>query len=190
MAITVPFLLIVIILLQHFYLRTSRQLRLLDLESRSPLYSHFMETISGLATIQAFQWQELFSRKNLKLLDASQRPYYLLYCIQRWLTLVLDLIVAAEAVILVGLVIKFKGSVSVGLIGVSLNNILCESSFSLLLAFADKKNSIQQQPFKRNFRMDAARGLAWINIKSTGFCGQCPAGRCCGDKDPASCAVA
>lgn len=145
MAITVPFLLIVIILLQHFYLRTSRQLRLLDLESRSPLYSHFMETISGLATIQAFQWQELFSRKNLKLLDASQRPYYLLYCIQRWLTLVLDLMVAAEAVILVGLVIKLKGSVSVGLIGVSLNNILCESSFSALFAFSDKKsNSIQQ----------------------------------------------
>lgn len=145
MAITVPFLLIVIILLQHFYLRTSRQLRLLDLESRSPLYSHFMETISGLATIQAFQWQELFSRKNLKLLDASQRPYYLLYCIQRWLTLVLDLMVAAEAVILVGLVIKLKGSVSVGLIGVSLNNILCESSFSAFFAFSDKKsNSFQQ----------------------------------------------
>lgn len=129
MAVTVPFLLIVIIILQHFYLRTSRQVRLLDLESRSPLYSHFMETISGLATIQAFQWQERFRRKNLNLLDASQRPYYLLYCIQRWLTLVLDLIVAAEAVILVGLVIKLKGSVSVGMIGVSLNNILCESSF-------------------------------------------------------------
>lgn len=139
MAITVPFLLIVIILLQHFYLRTSRQLRLLDLESRSPLYSHFMESISGLATIQAFQWQERFCHKNLKLLDASQRPYYLLYCIQRWLTLVLDMIVAAEAVILVGLVIKLKGSVSVGLIGVSLNNILCGFSFSAPLAFADQK---------------------------------------------------
>ncbi|GAM36282.1 vacuolar glutathione S-conjugate transporter [Talaromyces pinophilus] len=128
MTITVPFLLIVIILLQNFYLRTSRQLRLLDLESRSPLYSHFMETISGLATIQAFQWQKRFRRKNLQLLDASQRPYYLLYCIQRWLTLVLNLIVAAEAVILVGLVIKLRGSVSVGLIGISLNNILSFSN--------------------------------------------------------------
>lgn len=129
MTITVPFLLIVIIVLQKFYLRTSRQLRLLDLESRSPLYSHFMETITGLATIQAFQWQERFRRKNLQLLDASQRPYYLLYCIQRWLTLVLNLIVAAEAVVLVGLVIKLRGSVSVGVIGISLNNILCGSSF-------------------------------------------------------------
>ncbi|OKL59747.1 hypothetical protein UA08_04922 [Talaromyces atroroseus] len=124
MTITIPFLLLALILLQHVYLRTSRQLRLLDLESRSPLYTHFMETISGLSTIQAFRWQDRFQEKNFRLLDASQRPYYLLYCVQRWLVLVLDLIVAAEAIVLVTLAVTLRSETSVGLVGVSLNNIL------------------------------------------------------------------
>lgn len=125
MAISVPFLIIAVFFLQYFYLKTSRQLRLLDLESRSPLYSHFLQTINGLATIQAFGWEEQFFEKKAKLLDISQRPYYLLYCIQRWLTLVLDLIVAAEAVLVVCLAVRLKHSTSVGLLGVSLNSILC-----------------------------------------------------------------
>ena len=66
--------------------------------------------------------------QNLMDLDFSQRPYYLLYCVQRWLNMVLDLIVGAEAVLVVGLAVWLRSSTSVGLLGVSLNNILCKSS--------------------------------------------------------------
>lgn len=124
MAISVPFLLISLFLLQHFYLKTSRQLRLLDLESRSPLYSHLLDTVEGLATIQAFGWEADFRIVNSKLLDVTQRTYYMLNCIQRWLTLVLDLIVAAEAVIVISLAVSLRHTTSVGLLGVSLNSIL------------------------------------------------------------------
>ena len=111
-------------MLQKFYLRTSCQLRLLDLEAKSPLYSHLLDTHSGLATIRAFGWQEHFRETNLDFLDLSQRPFYLLYCCQRWLNLVLDLTVAGLAVLLVTLALLVKsapGSVS---IGVSLLSIL------------------------------------------------------------------
>lgn len=84
-----PLIIVAIYLLQKIYLKTSRQLRLLDLESKSPLYSHFTETLSGLTTIRAFGWQTQSAAKNRRLLDISQKPYYLLYCIQRWLNLVL-----------------------------------------------------------------------------------------------------
>lgn len=127
MAITTPFLMIAVFILQHFYLRTSRQLRLLDLEAKSPLYSHFLESINGLTTIQAFGWQREFIEKNHRLLNNSQRPYYLLYCIQRWLSLALDLIVTSEAVILVCMAVTLRNSSNVGLLGVSLNNVLCKS---------------------------------------------------------------
>lgn len=126
MAATIPLLVLVIWGLQHVYLRTSRQLRLLDLEARSPLYSHFLESLNGLSTIRAFGWEQESMETNKRLLDYSQRPYYLLYCIQRWLNLVLDLIVAAEAVLVVGLALGLKASTTAGLLGVSLNNILCE----------------------------------------------------------------
>ncbi|OQE00437.1 hypothetical protein PENVUL_c052G02467 [Penicillium vulpinum] len=135
MAISVPFLIIALFLLQHFYLKTSRQLRLLDLESRNPLYSHLHDTIEGLSTIQAFGWEADFRIANSKLLDATQRTYYMLHCIQRWLTLVLDLIVAAEAVIVVSLVVSLRHTTSVGLLGVSLNSILAfNGSLSSLIS--------------------------------------------------------
>lgn len=126
MAISIPFLILIICVLQHVYLRTSRQLRLLDLEAKSPLYSHFLESLRGVTTIRAFGWGQQFNNVNDKLLDHSQRPYYLLYCIQRWLNLVLDLIVGAEAILVVGLAVGLRASSNPGLLGVSLNNVLCE----------------------------------------------------------------
>ncbi|KAB8223991.1 P-loop containing nucleoside triphosphate hydrolase protein [Aspergillus novoparasiticus] len=135
MAISVPFLIIFVFFLQHFYLKTSRQLRLLDLESRSPLYSHLLDTVEGLATIQAFGWAADFRMANSTLLDVTQRTYYMLNCIQRWLTLVLDLVVAAEAVIVVSLAVSLRHTTSVGLLGVSLNSILAfNGSLSSLIS--------------------------------------------------------
>ena len=126
MFISIPFLVLTIWALQHVYLRTSRQLRLLDLESRSPLYSHFLDTLHGLAVIRAFGWESDAGRRAHELIDSSQRPFYLLLCVQTWLTLVLDLIVGTEALIMVGLTMGLRSYTSAGLLGVSLNNVLCK----------------------------------------------------------------
>ncbi|KAK6614847.1 multidrug resistance-associated protein 1 [Botrytis cinerea] len=116
-AATIPVIGLTVWVLQKFYLRTSRQMRLLDLEAKSPLYSHFIETLSGLTTIRAFGWTEIFREQNLALLDTSQKPYYLLFCIQRWLGLVLDLLVTALAVILMVLIVKLRTDISPGYVG-------------------------------------------------------------------------
>nr|RBQ93412.1 hypothetical protein FVER53263_06312 [Fusarium verticillioides] len=89
--------------LQRGYLRTSRQLRLLDLEEKAPLYTQFLETLSGLATIRAFGWRDAVIQANHSLVDRSQRTFYLLMIVQRWLVLVLDLTTAALALLLVSL---------------------------------------------------------------------------------------
>ena len=124
MGISIPFYLGTLYVLQNVYLRTSRQLRFMDLEAKSPLYSHFLETLDGLSTIRAFSEQEKSRRVNTSSLDRSQRPYYLLYCIQRWLNLILDLQVAALAVIVVALAVQLRNTTSGGAIGVALNNLL------------------------------------------------------------------
>ncbi|QVM10646.1 hypothetical protein D8B26_005299 [Coccidioides posadasii str. Silveira] len=124
MALTVPFTLPIIYLIQNVYLRTSRQLRHMDLEAKSPIYSHFLETLNGLSTIRAFGWQQSSKNINICHLDASQKPYYLLFSIQRWLNLVLDLLVAALAAILVSLAFSLRHSTSPGLLGAALNTIL------------------------------------------------------------------
>lgn len=43
---TLPICAIVVYFVQKLYLRTSRQLRVLELESHSALYSWFLETVS------------------------------------------------------------------------------------------------------------------------------------------------
>ena len=124
MAITIPFVLLAIYLIQAVYLRTSRQIRFMDLEAKAPVYSHFLEVGEGVATIRAFGWQEDAKQRNDDLLDASQTPYYLMYCVQRWLQLVLDLLVAVMAVVVMALAVSLRSSTSAGLLGVALNNIL------------------------------------------------------------------
>ncbi|KUJ07957.1 putative ATP-binding cassette transporter [Mollisia scopiformis] len=131
-AATMPPIILIVWVLQKYYLRTSRQLRLLDLEAKSPLYSHFIESLSGLVTIRAFGWGEHFQERNLVLLDVSQKPYYLLFCIQRWLALVLDLLVMVMAVILMILVVKLRTEISPGFVGLALLNVM---SFNQSLAY-------------------------------------------------------
>ncbi|KAH8808808.1 putative multidrug resistance-associated protein [Xylogone sp. PMI_703] len=123
-AITMPVVILTVWVLQNYYLRTSRQLRLLDLEAKSPLYSHFLESLNGLTTIRAFGWAETFREQNLAFLDVSQKPYYLLLCIQRWLALILDLLVAVLAVILMILVVKLRANISPGHVGLALLNVM------------------------------------------------------------------
>lgn len=54
------------------------------------------------------------------MLDTAQKPYYLLICIQRWLDLVLNLIVAGLTILLVGAAVALRSRVDPGLLGIAL----------------------------------------------------------------------
>ena len=129
---TMPVIIAVLYGIQRFYLRTSRQLRFMDLEAQAPLLIHCSETLSGVTTIRAFGWQKQSHQKCLDLLDNSQRPYYLMLCIQRWLNLVLDLTTLGIAVVVVAMAMTMRDTSSAGSVGVSMLNIL---SFNSQLAY-------------------------------------------------------
>ena len=150
-----PGLLGMLYVLQKFYLRTSRQMRLLDLEAKSPIYSHFIQTLNGLVTIRAFGWQQSSTAANATLLNRSQRPFYLMYSIQRWLNLVLDLVVASVATIVVALATQMNGSSS-GALGVSLLNIVTFSQdlTFLIRTWTDLETSLGAVSRIREFERD------------------------------------
>lgn len=50
--------------------------------------THFLDTTKGILTLRAFGFVSQDRAQNTELLDASQRPAYLLFMIQQWLTLV------------------------------------------------------------------------------------------------------
>lgn len=66
----------VFVVIQRFYVATSRQLRRLDSVSRSPIYSHFGETVSGLSVIRAYRHQDRFLKHNEVTIDENLKSVY------------------------------------------------------------------------------------------------------------------
>ena len=128
-----PFIVALLYLLQSFYLQTSRQVRLLEIEAKAPLYTHFIESVAGAPTIRAFGWQPQYQERSSKLIDQSQRPVYIQHCIQSWLGFVLDMLVTAIAVVLVAIVVTWKDKFSAGNVGVSLVMVMTFSSVLMRL---------------------------------------------------------
>jgi ABC-type bacteriocin/lantibiotic exporter with double-glycine peptidase domain len=83
-----------------------------------------LEAIQGNITIKAIGWDTAFQKRQLEFLDRSQRAYYLLPMVQRWLGFVLDTIVAGIAVVLVTLTLFVEGSTTTTFLGAGLTGIV------------------------------------------------------------------
>ncbi|KAJ3493500.1 hypothetical protein NLG97_g4685 [Lecanicillium saksenae] len=117
-------LIIVLYVVQYFYLRTSRQLRLLELELTSPFFSLFKETSAGIEHIRAFQWQEKMMADFSALVDCALRPFYSLLSVQQWLEIVLDSTTCCAATILVSIATIMSNSTSDTALGLALLNLI------------------------------------------------------------------
>ncbi|KAL4875611.1 P-loop containing nucleoside triphosphate hydrolase protein [Aspergillus karnatakaensis] len=152
LAISYPILIGLLYLVQKFYLRTSRQLRLLDLETKSPLYTHFLDTLKGIATLRAFGFLPEDIRKNAHLLNTSQRPAYLLLMIQEWLNLVLNLVVMVIAAVLTTLAVQLQSS-----------SAFAGASLFSLMSFGDSLSGIVTEWTKLETSIGAIARLKTFN---------------------------
>ena len=75
-----------------FYRRSAREFKRIDSVLRSSLYSHFSESLSGIATIRSYGESERFCADNIKRMDIENRAYYLTVINQRWLGIRLDML--------------------------------------------------------------------------------------------------
>lgn len=96
-AVLIPFFVVIIVpiaivffFIQSIYVNTSRQLKRLESISRSPIYSHFGETVQGASTIRAFDMQKRFIMQSEKLVDDNQECYYPSIMANRWLAVRLE----------------------------------------------------------------------------------------------------
>ncbi|XP_034519018.1 canalicular multispecific organic anion transporter 1 [Ailuropoda melanoleuca] len=83
---------IIYVSVQIFYVATARQLKRLDSVTRSPIYSHFSETVSGLSVIRAFEHQQRFLKHNEVGIDTNQKCVFSWIVSNRWLAVRLELI--------------------------------------------------------------------------------------------------
>ena len=76
----------------QLFRHTSREIRRLDSTTRSPIYAHFGETLSGLATIRCFGDGQRFTTQNEAKVEQNLRVWFINQCTHRWLNTRFDLI--------------------------------------------------------------------------------------------------
>ena len=109
---------------QKIYVATSRQLKRLESVSKSPIYSHFGETLNGTATIRAFNLQNDFIQQSENLVDDNQKANYPAIVANRWLAVRLEsvgnIIIFSSAL----LAVLGKDTLTPGLVGLSVSYAL------------------------------------------------------------------
>ncbi len=101
-------------------------MRLLDIEAKAPLYTLFVEMSNpnGLEHIRAFGWQASYIAEGIHVLDHSQKPYYYMFTIQRWLELAMDLIGLFLALILICITTFYRQTTTQAALGLSMLNLI------------------------------------------------------------------
>ena len=87
----IPVIILYYIAMQY-YRNTSRELKRLDSVTRSPIFSHFAETLNGLSSVRCFQIEKEFLGKNLRSIDKNHRAFFLINSSNRWLSIRLELV--------------------------------------------------------------------------------------------------
>ncbi len=109
---------------QRIYVATSRELKRLESVSRSPIYSHFGETVNGVQTIRAYNLQRQFIEESENKVDNNQKANYPSVVANRWLAVRLEMV--GNLIIFLSALFAVLGreSVTPGLVGLSISYAL------------------------------------------------------------------
>ena len=88
--IAVFLLLIIFFIIQKMYLPTSRQLQRIESTTRSSVYSHFSETLSGVSTIRAFRKQKTFIMESNRRIDQNNVVTFAVNSATQWIAVRLE----------------------------------------------------------------------------------------------------
>lgn len=111
-------------ILQSYYISSSRQIRLLDLKSKAPLYISTNQTSSGIEHIRGLGQRELNLDRTLKLLDQTQTTCYYSSCTAEWLNTTIELCSVVHFTLFVWAVLTWPAEISAGKVGIALLGLM------------------------------------------------------------------
>ena len=108
-------------MLQKFYVSTSRQLRRLESSTRSPVYSWFGESVSGVSTIKAYGMEESFCQQMESKVDTNGKTMMPNYIANRWLSIRLEILGNIIVFFASLLAVLGRDTLEPGMVGLSLS---------------------------------------------------------------------
>ncbi|KAF7338983.1 hypothetical protein MVEN_01974500 [Mycena venus] len=142
LAFALPFLIVLGAYFLRFYLATSKQFRRLELASKSPLYTLFGTTVSGLITVRAYRAQGFFRSQNSTFVNESQGALHHRVSGQLFLRVFLLWFQTILACGVAVLTVWLRDSTSAAFLGVALSSLvsLGMSLTHLLTSYASVEN--------------------------------------------------
>uniref|UniRef100_UPI00398E4C36 multidrug resistance-associated protein 1 n=1 Tax=Pristiophorus japonicus TaxID=55135 RepID=UPI00398E4C36 len=123
-AVIIPPLGFLYIVVQRYYVATSRQLKRLESASRSPIFSNFNETLLGVSVIRAFGEEDRFIYQNDFRVDENQKAYYPSIVANRWLAVRLEFVGNCIVLFASLFAVAYKHTLSPGIVGLSISYAL------------------------------------------------------------------
>lgn len=106
----------------NYYRTVARELKRVEALSRTPIYTHFSETLGGLSVIRSYRRQAVYLRNNEARLDDNVSAHITLKTIDRWLCVRLEML--GNAIVLFAAALATLSGSKAGPAGLSLNNAL------------------------------------------------------------------
>ncbi|KAK3562319.1 hypothetical protein QTP86_033307 [Hemibagrus guttatus] len=130
---------------QKFYRHSSRELKRLCSLTLSPVYSHFSETLSGLATVRASGHTSRFEEENERRLDQNQCCVFISNAAMQWLDIRLQMIgvTVVTGISIIAVIQQQIRSVDPGLVGLALSYALSITNLLSGLIFSYAQTEMQ-----------------------------------------------
>uniref|UniRef100_A0A2K5CJ42 Multidrug resistance-associated protein 1-like n=1 Tax=Aotus nancymaae TaxID=37293 RepID=A0A2K5CJ42_AOTNA len=110
--------------IQRYYVASSRQIRRLTGASRSPVISHFSETLSGVSTIRAFGHEQRFIQQNKEVVNENLVCFYNNVISNRWLSVRLEFLGNLLVLLAALLAVLAGNSIDSAIVGLSISYAL------------------------------------------------------------------
>ncbi|XP_053370822.1 multidrug resistance-associated protein 1-like [Clarias gariepinus] len=132
------------IFIQSFYVATSCQLRRLESVSRSPIYTHFNETMQGASVIRAFAEQSRFILQANSKVDHNQTSYFPRFVATRWLAVNLEFLGNLLVLVAAILSVTRREYLSPAMVGLAVSHSLQVTGILswIVRSWTDVENSI------------------------------------------------
>ncbi|CAB4373887.1 unnamed protein product [Rhizophagus irregularis] len=135
---------VIYVIVGILYLNASRECKRLDSVTRSPLYSHFTETLIGITTIRAYGATKRFMQDTFDKIDTNHRACFNMWIANRWLSIRYNLSGAVLS-FFAGIFLLYNiDTIDSGLAGLSLSFAI---NFSEIIMWTIRRYSLLEMSF-------------------------------------------